>query len=118
MSTSSTTAPRTQVQRMQAAIAKVVAVGPAFLRHEVDVRHMTDTMIHAVRDYAEQEKAAGGDGLPHDAQAEQLHEVLRELLGCGSGFQAQRCDEACVARTITYMVREFGQASHPAGSAS
>lgn len=96
---------------MHAAIDKVVAVGPGFLRGDVDVRRMTDTMIGAVRDYAEQEKAAGGDGMPLGAEAGQLHEVLRELLGCGSGFQAQRCDAACVARTITYMVREFGP--HP-----
>lgn len=97
-----------QVKRMHAAIAKVVAAGPAFLRGEVDARHMTDTMIHAVRDYAEQEKAAGGDGQPQGAEAEQLHEVLRELMGCGSGFQADRCDAACVARTITWTVQEFG----------
>lgn len=98
-----------QVQRMHAAIAKVVAVGPAFLRGGIDARQMTDTMIHAVRDYAEQEKTAGGDGQPHSAEAGQLHEVLRELLGCGSGFQADRCDAACVARTITWTVQEFGK---------
>lgn len=94
---------------MRTAIDKVVAVGPEFLRGTVDVQRMTDTMIHAVRDYMTEEKAAGGDGTPHDAEAAQLHEILRELNGCGSGFQAGRCDAACVARTITYMVREFGQ---------
>lgn len=46
----------------------------------------------------------------HGAEAERLHEVLRELYGCGTGFQADRCDAACVARTITYMVDEFGAA--------
>ncbi|MBZ0226187.1 MAG: hypothetical protein WBG44_01940 [Comamonas sp.] len=110
MPTPSATAPHTQVQRMHAAIDKVVAVGPGFLRGEVDVQRMTDTMIGAVRGYAEQEKIAGGDGMPHGAEAERLHEVLRELYGCGTGFQADRCDAACVARTITYMVDEFGAA--------
>lgn len=94
---------------MHAAIARVVAAGPAFLRGEVDAHHMTDTMITAVRDWAEQEKALGGDVQPRSAEAEQLQEVLRELLGCGSGFQADRCDAACVARTITWTVREFGK---------
>ncbi len=108
MSVQPTPAPNAQVQRMHAAIDKVVAVGPGFLHGEVDVQRMTDTMIGAVRDYAEQERTAGGDGLPHGAEAERLHEVLRELLGCGSGFQARRCDAACVARTITFMVHEFG----------
>lgn len=96
-----------QIQRMKAAIAKVVQVGPGFLRGEVDVQRMTDTMIHAVRGYAEEEKAAGGDGQPRSPEAGQLGEVLRELYGCGAGFQADRCDAACVARTITRMVDEF-----------
>ncbi|WHZ20843.1 MAG: hypothetical protein OJF55_002992 [Rhodanobacteraceae bacterium] len=101
------TAATTQADRMRAAIDKAVAVGPGFLRGDVDAHHMANTMVGAVRDYVAKERAAGGDGMPHDDQARQLQNVLEELMTCGSGFLAGRCDAACVARTMTQMVREF-----------
>lgn len=97
-----------QARRMRAVIGQVVAIGPAFLRGDVDAMHMARAMVAAVRDYAEQERAAGGDGRPRDREAAALQPVLGELMACGSGFLAGRCDAACVARTMTAMVREFG----------
>lgn len=105
-------APATQVGRMRAAIDKAVTVGPGFLRGDVDANHMANTMVGAVRGYVEQERAAGSDGVPHDAQARQLQNVLAELMTCGSGFLAGRCDAACVARTMTQMVHEFTPQAH------
>ncbi|HET7561565.1 MAG TPA: hypothetical protein VFJ87_04200 [Rhodanobacteraceae bacterium] len=98
----------TQAGRMRAAVEQAVSVGPGFLRGDVDAVHMANAMIAAVRSYAEQERAAGGNGKPRDAEAQALQNVLAELMGCGSGFLAGRCDAACVARTMTQMVREFG----------
>lgn len=100
-------APTTQVERMHAAIAQAVAVGPGFLRGDVDADHMTNTMVRAVRSYIEQERAAGSDGAPQSAEAQALQGTLAELMGCGSGYLAGRCDAACVARTMTQMVHEF-----------
>ncbi|TAN07703.1 MAG: hypothetical protein EPN38_05800 [Rhodanobacteraceae bacterium] len=102
------TVPATQTERMRAAVSQAVAVGPGFLRGEVDANHMANAMVHAVRTYVEQERAAGGDGAPHGAEAQGLQNVLAELMACGSGFLAGRCDAACVGRTMTEMVREFG----------
>ncbi len=98
----------TQVGRMRAAIDQAVAVGPDFLRGKVDADHMANTMVRAVRDYSEQERASGGDGFPKGAEAHALQGVLAELMACGSGYLAGRCDAACVGRTMTQMVREFG----------
>ncbi len=103
----SATTPTTQAARMRAAIAQAVAVGPDFLRGEVNADHMANTMVAAVRGYADGERAAGSDGQPHDAQARELHNVLAELMACGSGYLAGRCDAACVGRTMTQMVEEF-----------
>lgn len=103
-----TAVPATQVARMRSAIHKAVAVGPDFLRGTVDADHMANTMVAAVRGYAEQERAAGGDGMPRGNEAQALQNVLAELMTCGSGYLAHRCDAACVARTMTAMVHEFG----------
>ena len=99
--------PVTQAGRMRVAIEQAVAVGPGFLRGAVDADHMAKTMVHAVRSYAEQERAAGGDGTPQNAEAQALQGTLAELMACGSGYLAGRCDGACVARTMTQMVDEF-----------
>jgi hypothetical protein len=99
--------PKSQVGRMRAALEQAVAVAPAFLRGDIDADRMTRTMVHAVRDYVEQERAAGGDGTPQNAEAQTLQAALVELMGCGSGYLAGRCDAACVGRTMTEMVREF-----------
>lgn len=98
----------TQSGRMRAAVDKAVAIGPDFLRGDIDADQMANTMVRAVRGYAEQERAAGGDGVSRDAESRALQDVLAELMACGSGYLAGRCDAACVARTMTQMVREFG----------
>ena len=100
-------APSTQVGRMRAAVEQAVAIAPGFLRGDVNAEHMTKTMVHAVNHYAEQERAAGGDGVPRSAEAQALQGTLAELMACGSGYLAGRCDAACVARTMTQMVHEF-----------
>ena len=100
--------PTTQAGRMRAAVDQAVAVGPGFLRGDVDADHMAHTMVQAVRAYTEQERAAGGDGASRGADVQALQHVLAELMGCGSGYLAGRCDAACVARTMTQMVHEFG----------
>lgn len=97
----------TQVGRMHAAITQAVTVAPDFLRGDVDAEHMAKTMVEAVRRYLEQEQSAGSDGTPHDAEAQTLQGTLAELMACGSGYLAHRCDAACVARTMTQISREF-----------
>lgn len=101
-----------QAARMRQAVDAAVALGPRFLRGEVDADHMAKAMVAAVQGYLASEQALGGDGRPHDRQSEALFPVLGELMGCGSGYLAGRCDGACVARTMTEMVHAFG---HEAG---
>ncbi len=101
------TAAVTQAARLRAAIAQVVAVGPDFLRGEFDAARMAQLMVRAARDCAAAEQAAGGNGATDDAEARELQAVLAELMGCGSGYLAGRCDGACVARTMTQMVHAF-----------
>jgi len=93
---------------MRAAVDQAVAAGPGFLRGDIDADRMANTMVRAVRSYTEQEQAAGGDGASRGAEIQALQHVLAELMACGSGYLAGRCDAACVARTMTQMVREFG----------
>src|SRR5574337_536892 len=88
--------PSTQAGRKRAAVDQAVAVGPSLLRGNIDADHMANAMVRAVRDYVEQERAAGGDGRPLDAEARALQGILSELLGCGSGYLAGHCDAACV----------------------
>lgn len=99
----------TQAGRMRAAIEQALSAGPSFLRGDINADQMANTMVKAVRGYAEQERAAGGDGVPYGVEAQQLQNALTELMGCGSGYLAGRCDAACVARTMTEMVHEFGK---------
>lgn len=101
-------APATQTARMRTAIDQAVAVAPGFLRGDIDADHMANTMVKAVRDYAKQEQAAGDDVVSREPEAQTLQNVLAELMACGSGYLAGRCDAACVARTMTQMVSEFG----------
>ena len=94
-----------QVRQIRKAIHKVVEVGPDFLAKKISADQMAHTMIQAVDEYV---KEAGSEHLkPQSEEAQELMSVLAELRGCGSGFLANRCDAACVARTITYMVDEF-----------
>ena len=106
--TSSAT-PTTQAGRMRAAVDHAVAFAPRFLRGEVDADQMANTMVDALRTYAEQERAAGGDGTPRTAEAQSLQGAIAELTACGTGYLAGRCDGACVARTMTEMVHEFAK---------
>lgn len=101
-------APATQATRMRAAVDHAVTLGPGFLRGDIDADHMANAMVEAVQAYLTRERAAGGDGVAHGAEAQALQNVLAELMGCGSGYLAGRCDAACVARTMTQMVHEFG----------
>lgn len=100
-------APVTQAGRMRAAVEQAVGIAPGFLRGDVDADHMAKTMVHAVHTYVEEQRAAGSDEAPRDAEARALKEALTELAACGSGYLAGRCDAACVARTMTQMVHEF-----------
>ncbi|KRE87510.1 hypothetical protein ASG75_05140 [Rhodanobacter sp. Soil772] len=100
--------PATQAGRMRAAVDRAVAVGPGFLRGDIDADHMANTMVQAVRNYTEQEQAAGSDGVSRGAETQALQGVLTELMACGSGYLAGRYDAACVARTMTQIVHEFG----------
>lgn len=92
---------------MRTAVGTAVAVGPAFLRGEVDADTMATTMMTAVSTYLEQERAHGSDGQPHDQQGRHLFGVIEELRACGGGYLAGRCDADCVARTMTELVRDF-----------
>lgn len=96
-----------QVGRMRAAIDRVVAEGPGFLRGDVGAEHMANTMVREVSKYVEQERTTDSHGVPQSREAQQLGEVLGELMTCGSGYLAARCDAACVARTMTEMVQAF-----------
>jgi len=97
-----------QIAQIRSAIQKVVAVGPDFLNHKIAADEMAHTMVKAVDDYVALAQKEGSLQ-PQSNEAEELQGVLSELKGCGSGFLADRCDDACVARTITYMVNEFGE---------
>ncbi|MEO6826156.1 MAG: hypothetical protein ABI255_11320 [Microbacteriaceae bacterium] len=108
-------------QRMRAALSPVLAVGPDFLAGRRDAEEMANTMLRAVREYAEGEQAlqhaaerTDEDSAPASAPASastaagQLHAALVEIYTCGSGYLADRCDADCVARTMTTIMGEFG----------
>lgn len=97
-----------QADRIKAAVDGVIAIGPGFLRGEITVDAMTEAMVGAVRDYEMDERAQGRDGSPLGPGSAQLMPVLQELITCGGGYRAGRCDAACVARTMTYLVGEYG----------
>lgn len=102
--------PATQAGRMRAAVDKAVAFAPTFLGGDhLKADDMAHTMVAAVRAYVEQERALGSNGEPHDRDAQALYPAMAELMACGSGYLAGRCDGNCVARTMTQMVHEFGK---------
>lgn len=92
-----------QVAMMREAIHQVVRSSPDFLSGKIDADQMAQTMVHAVRGYLQE-----SSGAVKGRESEDLQEVLEELLGCGSGYLQGLCDAACVRRTITATVREFG----------
>lgn len=111
------TAADAQAQRMQQALVPVVQVGPDFLAGRKDAVAMAHTMIDAVQGFVDGERARQ-NGQASDVDDEptapttrtpqELEQALMEIYGCGSGFLADRCDAACVARTMTQIVAEFG----------
>lgn len=99
----------TQLDRIKAAVDSAVSIGPGFLRGDVDADTMANTMLGAVHSYVAAEKADGRDGSPIDQHSAELFPVMQELLACGGGYLAGRCDADCVARTMTQLVGEFGE---------
>lgn len=97
-----------QIDHLKQAIGKVVKIGPDFLSKKISPEDMTHAMVNSVQEYKNQSELNGGF-TPHSAQAEELLNVLKEIKGCGSGYLAKRCDADCVARTITFLVDEFGE---------
>lgn len=94
---------------LRAGINRVVTTGPSFLRGDIDADAMANTMVDTAQTWAAQrEMHASSSTTPADPQLEM---VMREIYGCGSGYLAGRCDGACVARTITMLVDEFGETS-------
>lgn len=99
-------------------MGSAIAIGPGFLRGDVDADTMATTMVDAVQTYVAAEKADGRDGSPLDSDAARLMPVLQELITCGGGYLAGRCDADCVARTMTELVGEFGGPDAQGESAS
>lgn len=96
-----------QLGRLREAITTAVRLGPTFLAGSVDAVAMANTMLGAVRTYVAAEHTDGRDGSPVGPESKQLYPVLQELVACGGGFLAGRCDAACVGRTMTELVHEF-----------
>lgn len=107
--TAAQTTQNSQFKRLQTAVDSAVRVGPGFLRGEVDADTMANTMLGAARDYVAAEKSDGRDGTPLDEHSAELFPVIQELIACGGGYLAGRCDADCVARTMTQLVGEFGE---------
>lgn len=104
-----------QTQRMQAALSPVLVLGPEFLAGRCDADGMAHTMVRAVQEYANAERQRSAtqsdDVSAHvstDHASQELQAVLAEVYTCGSGYLANRCDSDCVVRTMTQIVREFG----------
>ncbi len=103
-------ASESQADRIRAAVDSALSIGPGFLRGEVDADTMAHTMVAAVDGYVRAEKADGRDGSPIGAGSAELFPVLQELITCGGGYLAGRCDADCVARTMSQLVAELGAA--------
>lgn len=113
------TTPVDRAQGMRNALDPVLALGPDFLSGQREANDMAHAMVRAVRTYSDGEAAltAAGtqtDGAPTTESAREEREldaVMKEVYVCGSGYLAQRCDAACVARTIRQILGEFGEAA-------
>ena len=106
-----------QTQRMQAALSPVLVIGPDFLAGRLDADNMAHTMVRAVQEYANGERArqqasVRPDEVPAPTSvhrtAQELQAALAEIYTCGSGYLADRCDSDCVARTMAQIMGEFG----------
>jgi hypothetical protein len=108
-----------QAERMRAALSPVLTIGPDFLAGRRDADDMAHTMVRAVQGYvqgeqARQQASGGTDGDsasdPERRTAQLREAVMAEIYTCGSGYLADRCDSACVARTMAQIMGEFGDA--------
>lgn len=105
-----------QAGRMQRALTPVLQIGPDFLAGRQDAVAMAHTMVDAVQGFVDGERARAAGHAPADdvpavpavRAPQELEAALVEIYGCGSGFLADRCDAACVARTMTQIMGEFG----------
>lgn len=97
----------TQLEQMQTAVDSGVKLGPRFLAGEVDADEMAKSMVAAVEGYVAAAKSDGFELLPDGREYAHLGMALQELIACGGGYLAGRCDADCVARTMTQMTREF-----------
>ena len=105
-----------QTQRMQAALAPVLKIGPDFLAGRRDADDMAHTMVQAVQEYASSERTRPQAGVRPDeipapaavSRAQGLQTALAEIYTCGSGYLADRCDSDCVVRTMVQVMGEFG----------
>lgn len=105
-----------QTQRMQAALSPVLEIGPEFLAGRLDADSMAHTMVRAVQEYADGERARQHASAPtvEDPAAapgsrdQEFQAALAEIYTCGSGYLADRCDSDCVVRTMVQIMGEFG----------
>lgn len=104
-----TVSDRKQHRLIAGELSQVLALGPEFLSGRRDADEMAHTMVRTVRDYVERQRAVAPGGA-HDQAPRELNAVMSELYACGSGYLADRCDAACVARTMTQIVKSFGSA--------
>ena len=96
-----------QLAVMKSAVESGVKLGPHFLAGEIDADTMATSMVEAVEDYVAAAKSAGYEQIPAGVEYQHFGMALQELITCGGGYLAGRCDADCVARTMTHMMREF-----------
>lgn len=95
-----------QVEEIKEVINKVTTRAPDFLADKITADEMAHTMVNAIEAYTV--RADHGNGIvPENIEARRLLYILQEIMGCGSGYLANRCDGACVARTVRSLVDEF-----------
>jgi hypothetical protein len=106
-----------QAQRMESALSPVLVIGPDFLAGRCDADDMAHTMVRAVQEYVDGERARQQANVPPDQDpgsasvsrsAQELQAALAEIYTCGSGYLADRCDSDCVVRTMVQIMGEFG----------
>jgi len=106
-----------QAQRMQAALFPVLVIGPDFLAGRRDADDMAHTMVRAVQEFVDGERAREQASVPPEEDPApdsvtrspgELQAALAEIYTCGSGYLADRCDSDCVARTMVQIMDEFG----------
>jgi hypothetical protein len=97
-------------------LSPILVIGPDFLAGRLDANDMAHTMVRAMQEYADGERARQHAGAEPEEDpalvsvpgAQQLQAALAEIYSCGSGYLADRCDSDCVARTMVQIMDEFG----------